>query len=88
MAQRTDPYSQFNFLIEIDGVVKGGFSECSGLTLEADVKEILEGGFNFGIVRRSVRGRARRSEARSGDQASRIDTLPLVAAWRPPHCIT
>jgi phage tail-like protein len=30
----------------------GGFSECSGLTLEADVKEILEGGFNFGIVRR------------------------------------
>jgi phage tail-like protein len=33
----------------------GGFSECSGLTLEADVKEILEGGFNFGIVRRTGR---------------------------------
>jgi phage tail-like protein len=30
----------------------GGFSECSGLTLEADVKEYLEGGFNFGVVRR------------------------------------
>jgi phage tail-like protein len=32
-----------------------GFSECSGLTLEADVKEILEGGFNFGVVRRTGR---------------------------------
>jgi phage tail-like protein len=31
---------------------QAGFSECSGLTLEADVKEILEGGFNFGVVRR------------------------------------
>jgi phage tail-like protein len=30
----------------------GGFSECSGLTLEADVKEILEGGANYGVVRR------------------------------------
>jgi phage tail-like protein len=31
---------------------KGAFSECSGLSLEADVKEYLEGGFNFGVVRR------------------------------------
>jgi phage tail-like protein len=30
----------------------GAFSECSGLTLEADVKEITEGGFNYGVVRR------------------------------------
>jgi phage tail-like protein len=30
----------------------GGFSECSGLTLEADVKEYFEGGFNYGVVRR------------------------------------
>jgi phage tail-like protein len=30
----------------------GGFSECSGLTLEADVREYLEGGFNYGVVRR------------------------------------
>jgi phage tail-like protein len=34
---------------------QAGFSECSGLTLEADVKEILEGGFNFGVVRRTGR---------------------------------
>lgn len=30
----------------------GGFAECSGLELEADVKEYLEGGFNDGVVRR------------------------------------
>jgi phage tail-like protein len=30
----------------------GGFSECSGLELEADVKEYLEGGRNDGVVRR------------------------------------
>ena len=30
----------------------GGFSECSGLDLEADIKEYLEGGRNDGIVRR------------------------------------
>lgn len=30
----------------------GGFSECSGLGLEADVKEYLEGGRNDGVIRR------------------------------------
>ena len=30
----------------------GGFAECSGLELEADVKEYLEGGRNDGVVRR------------------------------------
>ena len=30
----------------------GGFAECSGLELEADVKEYLEGGFNSGVIRR------------------------------------
>jgi phage tail-like protein len=33
---RTDPYSAFNFLVEIDGVTVAGFSECSGLTNETD----------------------------------------------------
>jgi phage tail-like protein len=30
----------------------GAFAECSGLELEADVKEYLEGGFNSGVIRR------------------------------------
>jgi phage tail-like protein len=43
MAQRTDPLAQFNFLIEIDGVVKGGFSECSGLTTDTNTIDYREG---------------------------------------------
>ncbi len=43
MAQRNDPYSQFNFLIEIDGVVKGGFSECTGLSTDTNVIDYREG---------------------------------------------
>ncbi len=40
---RNDPYSAFNFLVEIDGVTTAGFSECSGLTTETDVIEYRNG---------------------------------------------
>ncbi len=30
----------------------GGFAECSGLDLEADIREYLEGGRNDGVIRR------------------------------------
>jgi phage tail-like protein len=40
---RNDPYSAFNFLVEIDGVVQAGFSECSGLTTETDAIEYRTG---------------------------------------------
>jgi len=43
MAKRNDPYSRFNFLLEIDGVTKAGFSEVSGLTTETTVIEYREG---------------------------------------------
>lgn len=35
----------------------GGFAECSGLELEADVREYLEGGRNDGVVRRVGRAK-------------------------------
>jgi phage tail-like protein len=35
-----------------DQLCDGGFAECSGLELAADVKECLEGGSNAGVVRR------------------------------------
>lgn len=35
-----------SFLVEIDGVEIGRFSEISGLTVDVDVEEILEGGQN------------------------------------------
>jgi phage tail-like protein len=40
---RNDPYSAFNFLVEIDGVTVAGFSEVSGLTTETDVIEYRTG---------------------------------------------
>ena len=40
---RNDPYSSFNFLVEIDGVTVAGFSECSGLSNEEDIVEYRNG---------------------------------------------
>lgn len=37
------PYTQFNFLVEVDGLSVAGFSEVSGLTTEQDVIEYREG---------------------------------------------
>ena len=42
----SDPYQVFSFLIEIDGLVVGGFSECSGLAVETEIFEYREGGLN------------------------------------------
>ena len=41
---RLDPYAQYNFLIEIDGVTRAGFTECGGLSAEQDIIEYREGG--------------------------------------------
>lgn len=49
---RVDPYANFNFLVEIDGVTKAGFQEVSGLGAEVDVIEYREGGDNPGAVRK------------------------------------
>jgi phage tail-like protein len=55
----------FNFLVQLtrsetatpvspapDLLGTGGFQECSGLEIEADIKEYLEGGRNDGVIRR------------------------------------
>jgi phage tail-like protein len=40
---RVDPYAQFNFLVEIDGVARAGFTEVGGLSTEQDIIEYREG---------------------------------------------
>ena len=40
---RNDPYSAFNFLVEVDGVTVAGFSECSGLSTDTDPIEYRNG---------------------------------------------
>src|SRR5882724_8071302 len=44
--RKVDPYLSFRFLVEIQGLVVGGFSEASGLTAETEFDEQREGGVN------------------------------------------
>jgi len=41
--QRTDPYRGYNFVLEIDRVPKGAFSEVGGLTADGDSVDYREG---------------------------------------------
>jgi phage tail-like protein len=43
MADRKDPYRALRFRIEIDGIDRGGFRECSGLDSTNDPIEYREG---------------------------------------------
>ena len=51
---RIDPYGQFNFTIEIDGVTRAGFSEVSGLTTDTNVIEYRDHMLVFQQVRHQV----------------------------------
>jgi phage tail-like protein len=44
--KRKDPYSVYNFLVEIDGITAGGFTDVSGLTIETTVDRRMFGGEN------------------------------------------
>jgi phage tail-like protein len=41
---RVDPYKNFRFRVEIDGVTQAGFTECTGLGSRVEVIEYREGG--------------------------------------------
>jgi phage tail-like protein len=41
---RLDPFLSFNFIVEIEGLIIGGFSEVSGLQIETVVETYREGG--------------------------------------------
>lgn len=43
---RIDPYGDFNFLVEIDGLFKAAFQEVSGFDSSIDVIDHREGGDN------------------------------------------
>jgi len=40
---RKDPYRGYNFKLEIDGIRRAGFRECSGLDMASDVIDYREG---------------------------------------------
>lgn len=45
-ASRVDPFFAFRFEVQLDDLAVGGFSECSGLSLETEVHDYAEGGLN------------------------------------------
>lgn len=49
--KRVDPYRNYGFLVEIDGITQAGFSDCSGFGSSTDPVEYREGGEN-GTVRK------------------------------------
>ncbi|MCK4824689.1 phage tail protein [bacterium] len=55
MAHReNDPFASFNFLVESGGLLRAGFSECTGLSSETDPIEYREG--NEDITVRKIPG--------------------------------
>src|SRR5689334_12334542 len=43
---RRDPFLSFNFKVEADNEVLGGFNEVTGLDIETETENVVEGGVN------------------------------------------
>lgn len=44
--QRVDPWRNFNFMVELDGITQAGFAECSGFGSTTEPVDYNEGGLN------------------------------------------
>lgn len=51
LGSRTDPYLNFNFLVEIEGLIVAGFTDVTGLQAEIETHDYREGGLNDYIHR-------------------------------------
>ncbi|ODA40663.1 phage tail protein [Desulfosporosinus sp. BG] len=49
--KRKNPYTNFKFLVEINGMVVAGFSEVYGLQAETETEEYREGGVNHFVLK-------------------------------------
>jgi phage tail-like protein len=57
LGKRLDPYLAHNFLVEIEGLIVGGFSKVEGLEASIETQDYHEGGVN-GYVHKILRGQA------------------------------
>lgn len=55
MGLRVDPYMGYHFMVEIEGMIVGGFSEVSGIQSEITTEDHEEGGQNGYVHRLPVR---------------------------------
>ena len=46
IGERVDPYRNYNFLVEIDGITQARFTDCTGFGSSTDPIEYREGGEN------------------------------------------
>ena len=44
--KRQDPFPAFRYEVRIDAIPVGGFSECTGLQLDFEIHDYVEGGVN------------------------------------------
>jgi phage tail-like protein len=51
MAERQDPYRNFYFKVEIDGIQQAGFTDCSGIGSTTDPIEYREGGMTKSVIK-------------------------------------
>src|SRR3954451_21079507 len=58
--QRVDPYRNFNFLVELEGIAQASFHDCMGLGSTTEVIETREGGDNTTV--RKLPGRTSYSD--------------------------
>lgn len=47
--ERRDPYRQYNFIVEMDGITRAGFKECFGLDSSQDIVNYREGGEKLSV---------------------------------------
>lgn len=51
-AKRDDPFRAYNFKLEIDGITRAGFRECSGLDAGTDAVDYREGNEKGNVARK------------------------------------
>jgi phage tail-like protein len=70
---RLDPFHGSNFVVEIEGILSGQFSEVSGLQAETEIEEYAEGGLNSYVHR--FAGRTKHSPLQLKHGLTLIDGL-------------
>jgi phage tail-like protein len=48
---RRDPYTSFNFLVELEGILQASFRECTGLEATTEVIDTRQGGDNTTVYK-------------------------------------
>ena len=74
---RVDPYSGYTFTVEIDGITRAAFQECTGLDSSVEIKEYNEGGRNTPMKLAGLREVREHQPQVGSDRRPR--TLPLAS---------